>query len=550
MDKKNLTIGSLCLFAAFWLFISQSKSIEQSIAVTTEDTTKVTNSTQKTSSTAHTPLINNCTLFAMPANQKDSKCIVLENNALKLCFSTLTGGIQSAELKQFPLKQGQATPYVFNQGASLPALTLSFDPKSTPLTTFKVTKQTANSIQLNAILSDGTQIVRVYRLPESDAENPYLIQTDIMVHQPESANSSLTHNGIWISLGRMLGSESDPQQEYLNFCAYDGSKTEFQRIAEFEASNGLLGLWKREAHSYLEGSKSFVWGALKNQFFAAILTPQTPASRYISFPSKDAEQSYLNGFLELPLTQSNHKLSATYYVGPKQYLLLEKMGKNQDELMQFGLFSAVSKILLMSMHAINHIIPNWGWVIIILTIIIKVLMWPITQMQLNSSKKMGSIQEPLKKIKEKYKSNPQKLQEETMKLFKENRINPASGCLPLLIQIPIFIGLYCVLRSASEIRFQSFLWIKDLSMPDTICMLGSFPLNIMPLIMGVTMFVQMKMTPSPTGDGSQQAMLLLMPFIFLFFCYNFPSALVLYWTAQNVFTILQQLLTNRNKKTA
>ncbi|MCQ2956136.1 MAG: membrane protein insertase YidC [Opitutales bacterium] len=550
MDKKNLIIGSLCLFAAFWLFVSQSKSIEQSAAVTTANTAQVANAAQETPSAAHTAPVSNCTLFSMPANQKDSKCVVLENNALKLCFSTLTGGIQSAELKQFPLSQEQATPYVFNQGAPLPALTLSFDPQGTPLTTFKVTAQTANSIQLDTTLSDGTQIVRVYRLPESDAENPYLIQTDIMVRQPESANASLTHKGIWVSLGRMLGSESDPQQEYLNFCAYDGSKTEFQRIAEFEASNGLLGLGKHEAHPYLEDTKSFVWGALKNQFFAAILTPQTPASRYISFPSKDAEQSYLNGFLELPLTQSNHKLSATYYVGPKQYLLLEKMGKNQDELMQFGLFSAVSKVLLMSMHAIHHVVPNWGWVILILTVIIKVLMWPITQMQLNSSKKMGSIQEPLKKIKEKYKSNPQKLQEETMKLFKENRINPASGCLPLLIQIPIFIGLYCVLRSASEIRFQSFLWIKDLSMPDTICMLGSFPLNIMPLIMGVTMLVQMKMTPTPTADGSQQKMLLLMPFIFLFFCYGFPSALVLYWTAQNVFTILQQLLTNRNKKTA
>ena len=205
------------MFAAFWLFVSQSKSIEQSAAVTTADTTKVTNSTQESPSAAHAGPVNNCTLFSMPANQKDSKCVVLENNALKLCFSTLTGGIQSAELKQFPLKQGQATPYVFNQDAPLPALTLSFDPKGAPLTTFKVTEQTAHSIQLNTTLSDGTQIVRVYRLPESDAENPYLIQTDIMVRQPESANASLTHNGIWVSLGRMFGSESDPQQEYLNF---------------------------------------------------------------------------------------------------------------------------------------------------------------------------------------------------------------------------------------------------------------------------------------------------------------------------------------------
>ena len=134
-----------------------------------------------------------------------------------------------------------------------------------------------------------------------------------------------------------------------------------------------------------------------------------------------------------------------------------------------------------------------------------------------------------------------------MKLFKECHINPASGCLPMLIQIPIFIGLYYMLRSASEIRFQPFLWVKDLSVPDTVGYLGSIPINIMPLLMGVTMVLQMKITPMPSTDGSQQKILMLMPFIFLFFCYNFPSALVLYWTVQNLFTIFQNKLTYRKK---
>ena len=135
-----------------------------------------------------------------------------------------------------------------------------------------------------------------------------------------------------------------------------------------------------------------------------------------------------------------------------------------------------------------------------------------------------------------------------MKLFKENRVNPAAGCLPVFIQIPIFIGLYYMLRTSSEIRFQSFLWIQDLSVPDTIGFIGSFPINILPLIMGITMFVQMKITPTPSMDGMQQKVIMWMPFIFLIFCYSFPAALVLYWTVQNLFTIFQQWLTNRSLK--
>jgi YidC/Oxa1 family membrane protein insertase len=284
---------------------------------------------------------------------------------------------------------------------------------------------------------------------------------------------------------------------------------------------------------------------LKDQFFTAILTPKTPAIGCFSFPSKQGERSSMQGFLKFELTQPSTVVGATYYVGPKDYLLLEHMGQHQDELMQFGFFGAVSKVLLMTMHCIYSAVRNWGWTIILLTVIIKLLMWPVTQMQLRSSKKMATIQEPLKLLREKYKDNPQKLQTETMKLFKENHINPASGCLPAIIQIPIFIGLYYMLRSASEIRFQPFLWVKDLSMPDTVGYLGSFPINIMPLLMGVTMVVQMKVTPMPSTDSAQQKIFMLMPFIFLFFCYNFPAALVLYWTVQNLFTIVQNKLTYR-----
>ena len=158
---------------------------------------------------------------------------------------------------------------------------------------------------------------------------------------------------------------------------------------------------------------------------------------------------------------------------------------------------------------------------------------------------MAKIQGPMSELKEKHKDNPQKMQQETIKLFREHRINPVAGCLPILIQMPIFLGLFYMLRTASELRHEPFLWVSDLSQPDTVFELAGLPINILPLIMGVTMFLQMHMMPvSPTADPVQQKVFKFMPLIFLVFLYNFSSGLVLYWTVQNLLTILQQRITN------
>jgi YidC/Oxa1 family membrane protein insertase len=163
---------------------------------------------------------------------------------------------------------------------------------------------------------------------------------------------------------------------------------------------------------------------------------------------------------------------------------------------------------------------------------------------------MSKLQEPLKKIKEKYRDSPQKLQAETLKLFRDNRVNPATGCLPLFIQIPIFLGLYFMLRTTAEMRFAPFLWIPDLSLPDTVVRIGNFPLNILPFIMGISMVWQMKVVPAPSADGTQKWVFKFMPIVFLVFCYNFPAALVLYWTVQNLLTIAQQIILNRKNDDA
>jgi YidC/Oxa1 family membrane protein insertase len=160
---------------------------------------------------------------------------------------------------------------------------------------------------------------------------------------------------------------------------------------------------------------------------------------------------------------------------------------------------------------------------------------------------MAKIQPEMQAVREKFKDNPQKLQAATMELFKKHKVNPVGGCFPILITIPFFIGFFQMLQSAAELRFQPFLWAPDLSAPDTIAHVFGLPINILPILMGATMVIQMRLTPSPTMDNAQAKMMKIMPYIFTLFCYTFDCALALYSTVNGIFTIGQQLVINRMK---
>ncbi|MDR0392636.1 MAG: membrane protein insertase YidC [Puniceicoccales bacterium] len=540
MDRKNFVLGILCLALAFGLMIRQDRQMHRPIP--SEQITTTSNA----ASPQPLPRIESAQPILPKAVIKpiDERIITLENDFVRVNFTNCGGAIRTVALKKYPAELNRSEPYIFNQNADLPALGLGWKVND-PLCVkdYQVSKCTEDFIQFVTQLDDGTEIVRGYRLPASNADNPYLILHETLI------KGSRERRQICFHLGIFPATSGDKYQEYLNFGAFDGKKAEFIKVGDFEASNGFLGLGQKAGRDFVQMYKSFNWGSIKNQFFTAILTPQVPALGYYAAPGKillnERLEACISGQLFFDLQEDNHLLSMKYYVGPKDFLLLNKMGNEQDQVMQFGFFGGISKLLLIAMRGIHTYIPNWGWTIILLTFIIKLLMWPLTQAQLHSSKRMASIQQPLREIREKFKSNPQKLQAETMKLFKAHRVNPAMGCLPLLVQLPIFLGLYFMLRTSSEMRFQAFLWIKDLSVPDTVAHWGVFPVNILPILMGITMIVQMRLMPTPAIDNMQQKMLMWMPLLFLVFCYSFPAALVLYWTIQNVFTILQQELTNR-----
>ena len=359
---------------------------------------------------------------------------------------------------------------------------------------------------------------------------------------------------------------------YLNVGYHDGSGAEF-----IQRDSLAGGFFDSTPKPHLDKTAPIHWASVKNQFFAMILTPDQPGTGLRIervktnplLPNEDRHAWGVTAYAQFDLKPLAPGASATfgasYYAGPKEYKRFantEIFKHSERDVMQFS--SGIGKIffsgffaplLLTILNWVHSLIPNWGWAIVFTTLLLKIVFLPLTLAASRSAKRMAKLQPHLQALREKYKDNPQKMQTETLRLFKENQVNPVGGCIPILITIPFFIGFFTMLQSASELRFASFLWVHDLSAPDTIYTFGTVTLpllglthlniNIMPLLMGATMIIQMRLTPTPTTDPAQQMMFKIMPWIFTLFCYNFASGLALYSTINGLFTIGQQIVINR-----
>jgi YidC/Oxa1 family membrane protein insertase len=237
------------------------------------------------------------------------------------------------------------------------------------------------------------------------------------------------------------------------------------------------------------------------------------------------------------------------YIGPLEYDRIKQLGKNLDRTMNFGwaFIRPIAKVVHWFLLFLYNYIPNYGFVLLIFSVLVKILVYPLTKKSHVSTKKMQAIQPMLNELKEKHKNDQRKFAQAQMALFKEHGVNPLSGCIPILLQMPLLFALFTVFRSSIELRGAPFIfWINDLSRPDAVFDLGiNIPfygsqVAILPLLMGVTMFLQMKSTPMPQAGGQQKYMMYFMNGFFVLIFNQFPSGLVLYYTLFNVLTILQQ----------
>ena len=291
------------------------------------------------------------------------------------------------------------------------------------------------------------------------------------------------------------------------------------------------------------------WVAVKNRFFVtALVSCDEQVKGFAATVKRDMNAANYRPesvTVEAKLDVTRQVRETMFFVGPKKQSLLWDLG--MKDVMEFGMWRWLCYPLVWVLNLFNGWIPNFGVAIILLTILVRLLFWPLTRKSTEGMKKMQELQPLMKEIQAKYKDNPQRLQQETWTLYREKKVNPMSSCLPMLIQIPVFIALFNVLRSAVELRYAPFLWIVDLSEPEGL-FASWFPfggLNILPIAMAVSTALQSYFTPSAGDKKQQQMMMVMMPAMMLVMFYSFPSALSLYWFLSNVFSIVQMWLIRR-----
>ncbi len=289
-------------------------------------------------------------------------------------------------------------------------------------------------------------------------------------------------------------------------------------------------------HQEIAGNISW-FGYTSKYFISALIPPDAAAAaRARGMIERSTPDDYT---VSLQVAQTNRVRA---YIGPKKGDLLQALGVHLEASIEYGWFGVIARPLVWLLHFFYQYVHNYGVAIIILTILIKLAFYPLSQKSFKSMSQMKKIQPKLAKLKEKYKDDKARLNKEMMDLYRTHKVNPFGGCLPMVVQIPVFFALYRALMVAIELRHAPFVfWITDLSAKD--------PYYVTPLIMGATMFLQQKMTPT-TGDAMQTKMMLFMPIVFTFMFLNFPSGLVLYWLVNNILSIGQQYLVMRQVETA
>ncbi|PLX97700.1 MAG: protein translocase component YidC [Desulfuromonas sp.] len=370
------------------------------------------------------------------------------------------------------------------------------------------------SITLSTRTSDGLLIEKVMTF----RGNSYAVDVVIRVSNPGQV---ATRGGLEFSLVQVFDDSAKPDR-----LSFVGGAA----LVNDEVQTASLDDLAEESVSY---GKATVWTAYEDKYFMSALVPLENALEKVRIQRQDER---VENIISLPGTSLSPGSSTTHtfmaYFGPRDMKVLEQVNHQLSKAIDFGFFSIISDPLLWFLNFINTYVHNYGIAIILLTVLIKTLFWPLTHKSYASMKAMQKLQPEIAKIRERFKNDRTRQGQETMEMYKKHRVNPMSGCLPMLIQIPVFFALYRVLYEAIELRHADFaFWLTDLSAKD--------PYYITPVVMGVTMFIQQRMTPS-TMDPTQQKIFLAMPVVFTALFLNFPSGLVIYWLINNLLTIAQQ----------
>lgn len=467
----------------------------------------------------------------LPVTKKisEEKKIKIETDLYSAIFSTKGGTLRYYEIKKYKGKDGKNVVLLMTEGL-MPPLAIGsqgeFNLADADFYTsgkdIKLNKEIASESLVFEYSDKNYSVRRTYNFYNND----YRIDIKDEV-------SGLTD--YWITVGSDFG-------------IYDKKDTSvhigpvlLKETDRIEFNSKKL----KEEKVYSGGLK---WIAQEDKYFFASLVPLTNM--------EEAKVWKKNGSPLIAFRGRPDTNRFILYAGPKEYDRLKALRVGLEHIIDFGFFSIIAVPLFWTLKLFYKFLGNYGWAIVFLTLIVRIPFIPLINKSQKAMKKMQELQPRMAEIREKFKKDPQRLQQEMMILYKKYKVNPVSGCLPIILQIPIFFALYKILLIAIELRGAPFMfWIKDLSAPDTLFghipswfpLIGGFAVGPLPILMGVTMVIQQKMTPT-SMDPTQNKIMMLMPIVFTFIFLNFASGLVLYWLMNNIFSIVQQFYVNKKLK--
>ena len=498
------------------------------------------------------------------------KTTTLSNDVVSLNLTNKGAGVATVDLLDSNLKIDSDAPLILNTHSTHGIGVLSTGPGEFDTTNWKVTNTTPSSVTYETTTEAGLHYTKTFRLPEGESD-PHEFSMEISIRNESGNPYQLTDQFIYAGSGAPLHLNEWSVQIGM-YWYEEGGKFDYETVDHFKGRK-ILGFGRGEIPFDIFDATQMKWAGVNNQFYTTILRPETPydaelwGSRFPVVVNGDKEGSEKKKMfateagIGLPVETLNpgdqETLQFDIYVGPKEFARLKALGDERQEVMHYDqipvfgwLFGwaikPLASLLIWSLVHLKDIVGNYGIAIILITVLIRLLIWPVYAKSARSMKRMSKLNPMMKEIREKHEDDPQKMNQEMMKLYQTYGINPLGGCLPMFIQLPVFLAFYRMLWSAAELRHESFLWIDDLAMPDTLFEIPGLgiPFNLLPILMGVTSFIQMAITPK-TGGRTQQMIFMLMPVIFLVICYNFAAALALYWTTSNLFSILQTWLMNK-----
>ncbi len=486
------------------------------------------------------------------------RVIVVETDLYRVELTTRGGTFRTWELRKFKTWDGHPVQLIdFDAGRDLSVLFTStdgklvntselyFDVDQVPAGALTLSGADSRTITMRLPVEGGGALVKRYTF----TNGTYLVDTEFEFRGLAGVVSNFEYQVVWEHGVRYAEGNSVDESTFAMAYASSGGE-----ITELDVS----GIGQTDSRD-LNGRTA--WVATRNKYFGVALIA----------PGDVAQGAYLEGdhrgeanggsveryAVALKMSyrgQPTETGKLSVYLGPLEYDGIKGLGIGLENVMNLGaawIIRPISEYVMIPLFTVlKAVIPNYGWVIVVFSMIIKVVLHPLTKTSMNSMRRMQALSPMMNEIREKYKDNPEKMNQAVMNLYKEYGVNPASGCLPLLLQMPIMFALYSVLRSSIELRQANFMgWITDLSIPDalmklpfTIPIFGIHEVSGLALIMGITMFVQQKMTVT---DPRQKSMVYVMPVMFTLLFNNFPSGLNLYYLVFNVLSIGQQVWSNK-----